>query len=287
MVTPLAREGIPMQPRSVFLACGLMLLAMETSWSTPLPENALERRSTVFQPETNTEEHTTPIEYILFSIQHVYGVPSYMELEFPSQRPDPEVPLYVQGFMIRRNQTLASTLADLVKGTDGLFRWEMIRGQLAIYPKTPTGTLCYPETKLDFAVQGASTWDALKQLVTLVNKKRMAGPGVEVSRIAMVYWYPPPEFTKAPISVRLESVSFREALCAVLSASPVRIALQYWHGDSQSPDSFSLFFPDTEGKMTRVEAMKAMPNKEQVPGWIRQYEEIDRIRRSTEPAPGP
>jgi hypothetical protein len=265
---------------AIIVACVVLsLCAVQAAWGTPLPADALDRRSLGFEPENNEEKNTTPSYLILHKLQRVYEIPVYMELEFHVQRPDPQRFLDVSHFVIRRNQSLAYTLELLSKETDGLFQHAFIRGQLAIFPVTPADAVSYPEMRADFTADNISTWEAIKRLVMQFNETRPEGPGVEVSRMAMVHWMPPEEFTMAPISVHTKNSTLRETLCAILSASPLWISLQYWHGEPGEPDTLNLMFPEIEHKLNRAVAMQMLSDNPEISEfWIREYEQISEAR---------
>lgn len=202
------------------------------------PEDVRQRRSGViydFSDEETDEKpgHRTPTWKIQSLLRTPYDIPSYMEIEYPVQRADPKRLLTIPDLTVRRNQSLAYTLDLIRRNSGGLFQWELLAGQAAVYPAAPEGAISYPETRLDFSAERVSTWEALKRLNILVNRTRSGGPGYQTTgwRVA-----PPEWFTADLISVSATDATVREILCRIMAAAPGRMSLLYTHSEGRPDD---------------------------------------------------
>lgn len=245
-------------------------------WAAPLPEDVLQRRSPVIYDisDEETDEkpgHRTPTWKIQSLLRTPFDIRCYMELEYDVQRADPKKLLTIPDLVVRRNQSLAYTLDLIRRNSGGLFQWEMLAGQVAIYPEAPEGAISYPEMRLDFSAERVSTWEALKRLNILVNGTRSGGPGYETlptDGTPVPGW-----FTSEPISVAAKDATLREILCAIMSAAPGRMDLLYWHWDGH-PDGHDvlqvLFHTPDGGDRGRVDP--------DLPYWAAQNRDIRSLR---------
>lgn len=208
-------------------------------WAAPLPEDVLQRRSPVLYDisDEETDEkpgRRTPTWKIQSLLRTAFDIRCYMELEYDVQRADLRTPGAIPDLIVRRNQSLAHTLDLIRRNSGGLFQWELLAGQVAIYPETPEGAISYPETRLDFSAERVSTWEALKRLNILVNRTRPGGPGYET--VPTDGTPVPGWFTSEPISVAAKDATLREILCAIMTSAPGRMSLLYTHSEGRPDD---------------------------------------------------
>ncbi len=102
-----------------------------------------------------------------------------------------------------------------------------------------------------------------------------------MSDITTIRLCPPDEFTTAPVSVHTRNSTLRETLCAILSASPLRVSLLYRHGRPGDPDMLTLRFPDMESKPYRTVTRPLLGNSPELTQfWMREHEEISDARKT-------
>ncbi len=139
--------------------------------------------------------------------------------------------------------------------SEGQLQWEVIHGALHIRPpNAPTDKPNYlDDVRISLDLEGASVLEALKAWATAVNRNRPEGTlGVTVShpskaiQTARPSRATPESLTRpGAVTVRLEDVSAREALCAIQGASTERVRVSYHHGRT-TPDAALIFATQAE-----------------------------------------
>lgn len=150
-------------------------------------------------------------------------------------------------FGIRKNETLRSCLDRYVELSNGLYEWKVIHNIICLLPKksSPEQIVNNLDLKVSLHVKEVSTWEALCALAREMN---LTARAKEVTGYAVcIVPKGPGELKKAPpeltevrtVSVDLTDVTAREALCAILQASPLR--LKYHYINSRDYDWISIW----------------------------------------------
>ena len=156
---------------------------------------------------------------------------------------------------MRKDMSLSEALDAIVGQSQGMLRWE--RNKYGSICVLATGEGAKAENNLDVRidlhVEKVTPWDAMRALVKAVNEKPVNGrrmgiiPGYLDGRIGL-----PSEMTEELcITLDLENVPARDALCAIIEQTPYRVA--YWYyadvrvGESPPPARLNIFPLRTEG----------------------------------------
>lgn len=133
-------------------------------------------------------------------------------------------------YQVGQDQSLRSALDMLRETSAGVLVWDVVDGSICI--RAPEGA-ADSENLLDQIVSlrlgGVSTWDALRELAVEINKQPMNGRQVSISPNVLSSGYGPPDafHNDSSISLQLENVTGREALCAIIKVSPLEISYRY------------------------------------------------------------
>lgn len=140
-------------------------------------------------------------------------------------------------FEIGPDQTLRSALDMFREKSDGKLLWDLVYGSICI--RASDGA---PDSEnlldlnISLSLDGVSTWDAMQELAHEINERATNGRQILVSPRALSTGYGPPDAFRNDIGIRLdlENVTAREALCAIIQASPLEMSYKYAnHGPSQ------------------------------------------------------
>lgn len=140
-------------------------------------------------------------------------------------------------FRIEPGETLSQVLDRFCLVTDGQLQWGRIRGTICVWPSGKTGQIdSLLDTIISLKLNGVSTWDALLELSKTVSLSSGPERALVPEAHPMQDEYMPPAQLRdiKGITLELENVTAREALCAILAASPLRLEFTYW--DSLRPD---------------------------------------------------
>ncbi len=206
--------------------------------------------------------HRTEFEVLelIDKTREVFQVPISFEWSYIDEsRRDLKMPKIP--FTISPGDSLADVLDRFCSATGKQFQWGRIRGIICVWP---TGTNGTTESMLDVRVtvnvEGASAWEAILQLVREVNAKAIgAADRYMVARPTFTkeIYTPPLVFrNEHVISLSLQDVSAREAICAIMAASPIRMSFWYfnsYHGnivdDPRSSSQLTLWFYNENGSL--------------------------------------
>ena len=161
---------------------------------------------------------------------------------------------------IRRGQSLRMTLDTIKADSGGMLDWDIYSGLLCIYPtRMPDGKVNPLELTVSLSLHEASPWEALQQFGAYLNGR--LGPdtvfvnpltGVpnpkdrrDPSTASPTTWgYQPPEWFTQDTSITLDLVEMpaREALCAILAASPYPLQIRYQHQSPPHRDLFTVIY---------------------------------------------
>jgi len=232
--------------RRALTLCVVMALA-GTVWALPTPEAGL----------ATYPEHGEKVDvrdpggmwHFADAVERRFGVHVCFESPHPwtyDAWPEGELT-----FRVAEDETLRDFLDQLGEVTAGQMNWGFLRGMLYIGPtRIPESGRKYLSIKISLDLDGVSTWEAYKQWATAVNAGRKDGPGVWLV-VTKPIMRAPGAFTDAKtITLHLEGVTAREALCAITAASPLPISISYSHHDD-SPDLASISYIWREGEERR------------------------------------
>lgn len=233
-------------------AVGLALvLAAHGAGAAGTVEDLLSMRPLSLDVPSSVHEGRQPIIDVPRNMETLYGTGCVLEVQFirkdrPERFPSRELD-YVP---IEVNET--TTLREFLDHacSEGQLQWEVIRGAIHIRPPIPpTEKPNYlDDVRISLDLEGASVLEAIKAWATAVNRNRPEGTlGVSVSHPSKAIQTArpdraTPESLTRPgaVTVRLEDVTAREALCAIVGASSEWTRVSYHHGRT-TPDT-ALFF---------------------------------------------
>lgn len=131
---------------------------------------------------------------------------------------------------IREEEDLRSALDTLRVATDGALTWAQIRGNVCVLaPDGAQGTENTLDTVLSLHVEDVSTWEALRRLGEEINGREHSNRHTKLSPSFLAHSRAaPPGFRDGnEVTLELEEVTAREALCAIIRESQFEIAYSY------------------------------------------------------------
>ncbi|MBN2308313.1 MAG: hypothetical protein JXR94_05045 [Candidatus Hydrogenedentes bacterium] len=135
---------------------------------------------------------------------------------------------------VKKNETLKHCLDDLVELSRGLLEVQTILGNTCIVPKkrSPDEILTNLDVPISLHVEKASTWEALKALAIAINGVKATDYGLYITLSDLdAAKSPPAAFTEEKvITLSLDNVPARYALCAIMNASPLELSYTYAPG---------------------------------------------------------
>lgn len=166
---------------------------------------------------------------ILDQMSRDYRTP--ISIEWSPVNSDDQAPRYPSlNFTLEKGTTLSTALDQLVTECDGQIIWERIRGIIcvrsAIEAGSPGGLLDVPVT---LELGNASPWKAFAALARAVNSAADRSQ-ILVPRANPVQdeYFPPRQLLEEnTISLKLESVTAREAICAIMVATSMQMSFRY------------------------------------------------------------
>lgn len=163
-------------------------------------------------------------------LQRAFEVPICIEWPYVNaDRTTPDQPQL--DFSIEANSPFRSNLDRFSESTDGKLVWEFANGALIIRaPSEAKDTENNLDTIVSLDLSGVSTWHALMALVKVINADPIAGRPIGVSPVFNASGKAGPDRFRNDFSVvlNLENVTAREALCAIIAASPFEMTYSYW-----------------------------------------------------------
>jgi hypothetical protein len=182
------------------------------------------------------------------NLERLYGVGCVYELQYVSAGRKHSFKDKFAPLLLSEDATLRAYLDHLC--SEGRLTWEIVRNAIHI---RPTGEIHEKELYLDTVrvsldLQGASLIEAAKAWATAVNRNRtFPGYGVRVrhpwmgggSMMRGSKTTPPSLTRPGAVTLKLDDVTAREALCAIQGASTEWVALGYSHALTR-PDTVLL-----------------------------------------------
>lgn len=169
----------------------------------------------------------------------LYRTPLCIEFPFP-YKPTP-VPGYgIESATTHKEDTFGQAINKVVASSNGKLVFERHHSMYCIVPSDEqsksTGSNMVRRISLD--VEKVSTWEAIKTVILEANKRPVDGRKLYVGHsLFRPYNFPPKGFVDdKSISLKLDNVTVREALCAILAESPLSISYRYIHGTSDSAE---------------------------------------------------
>lgn len=141
-------------------------------------------------------------------------------------------------FSVREGESLGLTLNRFCEATKGQLQWRRIHGIICVWP---TGVGGKSESALDTLVslklEEVSAWEAILELARIINSAPSVDRTVMPSAEPRQDQYVPPIALREgkSISIALTNVTAREAICAIMAASPLR--MEFTYGNYYRPNS--------------------------------------------------
>jgi hypothetical protein len=207
--------------RQFILLLYVVLASALADTPTPGPPPLTERVAQSSRHPTDPQN----LSHVFSLIRDVFRVPLSQEA-FPKQTPyaDTSVREEVPPFRIDAGETFGSVMKRVVAVSDNVYRFEVIRGTPVLRPnpeivKTPN----LLDTVVDLEIEDSTIWDALCVLARAVNRKVLPEGGkalyVQLNGPQFVELPAPVLLQKSKVSLELEDVSAREALCAIFESA--------------------------------------------------------------------
>lgn len=182
------------------------------------------------------------------NLEKLHGVGSVLEVPFVGNREGPFPSKEMEYVPLKADED--TTLRQFLDSacSDGKLAWGIVQNAIHIWPTyMPPGKEEYLDTvKISLDLKGVSLLDAAKAWAVAVNENRtFPGYGVKVSHpsagLAMTILATPPSLTReGAVTLKLDNVTAREALCAIQGASKEWVRINY-QPLPNSPDS-AVFF---------------------------------------------
>ena len=162
-------------------------------------------------------------------------------------------------FVIIKEQPLDRSLDKLVDLFNGLLEYRIIHNQIVILPakQTDDEIVSNLDVRVSVDFEDVSVWEALKEIVKAINRQQMTPYPVllyleDVNKIEPLL--PLPDITDIhEITLSMENITAREAICAVLATSPVKMAYQYSTGSTSDGLGIHIYREDTLEAKTMTE----------------------------------
>lgn len=199
-------------------------------------------------------------------------------------------------FSVKEGETLKESLDRFCAEMSGQLQWGRIQGIICVWPVASAGiTESTLDTTVRLDLSGVSTWHAILEVCREVNiqtEDRVLVPRVEPSQDR----YIPPAALRNhdSISLSFAGVTAREAVCAVLAASPLHIEFNY--GNYYRPESANPRPPSSSLSLTAFDESRNLlydvaesPLSEEARQWHNEaqstvpIEKADAIRPKTQP----
>jgi len=184
---------------------------------------------------------------LILNISHKYEYPINIEFRIrKNSEPLKEAELVT--FKIRKNESLASCIQRIENiATPEGYRHITIRGQ-HLFVSDGNEMKSPMEIPISLTLEQATTWEALKAWIVAVNEA-LQESHVELSipnaQLDGTHKPPPDSFSDDPIqSINLESVTAREALCAIIENAPTSFSFSFSWSQSQKRYLIQISFPE-------------------------------------------
>lgn len=134
-------------------------------------------------------------------------------------------------FSLQPNTSLRKSLGQFCDSTSGALTWEFRSGVLVVRaPADAGGVENNLDTRVSLNLAGVSTWTAFKALARAINSKPLVARRIDIYPSFIGHSKKGPDNFRndSSISLDLEDVTAREALCAIIAASPLELSYTYW-----------------------------------------------------------
>lgn len=275
-------EGEEMWARFLFVLAGLAIVGWP-SFGTPVSETALAQREAM---DSHNPQEPQTLGEIYGSIRAAFELPFAVESLPERCVGEPGNDERFSSFVIERGELLRDVTGRFETLTGDRYMFDVIRG-IPILRRNPD---VVPEPVLldlivNFRVAGLTIWDALCALAREVNAKALAQSGGKPLYIYLngpqFLEFPSPVFENGtPITLALDEVSAREALCAILETGGASFTYSYICGPEYDP--MTILHWGQDGKVAKGRRMEDTPaDKEAMAYWA--ADNINKLQSS----PGP
>lgn len=246
------------------------------SGAYPSTERVAESSRHPTQPQT--------LSSVLSSIDNVFGVPLSTEAipkgspyEGMSEREE------LAPFQIDAGETYRSVMKRAVAASGNVYLFEVIRGMSVLRPnpeivKTPN----LLDTVIDLKLDNETIWDALCVLARTVNQMAIAGGGetlsIELNGPQFVELPAPVFLEESLVSIDLEKIAAREAMCAILESASSKAMFNYYYFDY--PDEYDFIIVIARDKAGKVIHGERVRDVKKLDYWSTDY--IKKLQHSEE-----
>lgn len=157
----------------------------------------------------------------------------------------------VSGIQVTRDTTLRAALQVFEQNTGGAYEYRDIANQICLVPRDPAGSLALPlDLPVSFTCENLTAEAAFGEVVSAFNS-RHSEQVIKTQTNAEMYVMrmPTPYYEEKSVSLNLENVPMREALCQVMGAAPIRMYYIHHSKDERSGLSTHLLILCTNYKM--------------------------------------
>ncbi len=164
----------------------------------------------------------------MYALTDAYGVPVSYEHSYVAEDRSTLEGVSVDYALIE-GETLREALDKLCANSGGRFVWKRIRGILCVIPSAQNEKVeSALDTTVTIHVDNVSTWDAILALGMAVNEREAADRMLRFYPQGNEYLNHPVAFRNdKTLSIHLDGVSARDALCAIMAASPFQMRYSY------------------------------------------------------------
>jgi hypothetical protein len=208
----------------------MVFLSSLAAHALPPPENAekqIASRKNILN--ASRDRGITGIFISMRTIRESFRVPISFEWSYVNDDRS-EVDNREFKFAVQAGETLELTLDRFCVAAGRQLQWRRINGVICVWP---TGVGGKVESTLDSNVslklEGVSTWEALLELARVVNATPSVNRTLMPSAEPRQDQYVPPLALREEksISLALTNVTAREAVCAIMAASPLQMEFTY------------------------------------------------------------
>jgi hypothetical protein len=230
-LTPFRRHA------SLIIAALVMCLAIPGTAASEI-QDLLDSKPVSLDAEASQHEGKQPFFAVPFNLEKLYGVGCVVE----NARVDGGSSAKYVPFKLTANTTVREFLDHAC--SDGTLNWGIVAGAVHLWPNEagPAEPEYLDDVKVSLNLEGASVLEALKAWALEVNRNRpLYGHGVRVYNHAAReklnrpadatgYHATPASLTRGgAVTLAVEGVTAREALCAIQSHAREWVRLRYTH----------------------------------------------------------
>jgi hypothetical protein len=171
------------------------------------------------------------LTYGIDVLERAFDIPINFELN-PDYRVDGQ-PAFYTNFGVAKGESCRTALDKFVKQSRSLYTWDMVNGQVCVFPNIVDDDQTYSllDRKISLQLQNVSAWTAIRELLVALNQ-RYPGQKLTINVALNDLVQPPAEFREdTSLTIDVEEVTGREAVCAVFQASPLPMFYSLYGGD--------------------------------------------------------